>query len=405
MGWFKRKEETRLSLEEVLLQTNLLSDNITKDKVLNIPSVVACVEMISKTIAMIPIKLYSENDGKVTTIKDNRVVLLNDDTGDTLDGYQFKKALIEDYLLNGAGYAYINRERNTIRSLHYIENKYISVVINADPIFKAHEIIVNAVEHRDFEFLKIVRNSKDGVTGTGIIVDNQKMLAIAYNTLIYENALVKTGGNKRGFLKSQKKLSEPSMDALKLAWKNLYGNTEENMIVLNEGMEFQEASNTSVEMQLNENKKSNAAEICKLFNVPYRMLEGGATTEDNDNYIKLCILPILKAIETALNKELLLPSEKGSFYFAADTKELMKGNLLQRYQAHEIAIRSGIQTIDEVRYIEDLEYLNLNFLKLGLESVLFNTKSKDIFVTNTGQVYNMNKPMVINTEIPSDMTT
>ncbi len=389
MGWFKKKEETRMTLEEFLLSASISPDTITIEQALNIPTVVACKEMISKTIAMLPIKLYSEVDGKVTEIKDYRVNLLNDDTGDTLDGYQFKKAMVEDYLIEGKGYAYINRQRNNIKSLHYIENRYISIVANVDPIFKSHDIRINAEPYRDFEFIKLIRSTKDGVTGKGIVAENQKILSVAYNTLVYENNLVKTNGNKRGFLKSAKKLSETAMDALKLAWKNLYGDTDENMIILNEGMEFQEASSTSVEMQLNENKKSNAMEICKLFNIPYRILEGGATEEDNNNYIKNCILPILKANETALNKELLQAKEKGSFYFATDTKELMKGNLLQRYQAYEIAIKNGFLQWDEVRYIEDYEPYGLDFIKLGLQDVLFNPKTKEIYTPNTDKTTNI----------------
>jgi HK97 family phage portal protein len=390
--WFKKKEETRMTLEEFLLSSAILPDDITLEQALNIPTVLACVEMISKTIAMLPVKLYSELDGKVTEIKDNRVDLLNDDTGDTLDGYQFKKAMVTDYLLEGASYAYINRERNKIKSLHYIEHRHVSVVVNLDPIFKSHDIRINAEPYRDFEFIKLIRNTKDGVTGRGIIKENQKILSVAYNTLVYENNLVKTGGNKRGFLKSAKKLTETAMDALKLAWKNLYGDTDENMIILNEGMEFQEASNTSVEMQLNENKKSNAMEICKLFNVPYRMLEGGATEEDNNNYTKNCILPILKANETALNKELLLSKEKGSFYFATDTKEFMKGDLLKRYQAYEIAIKNGFLQWDEVRYAEDYEPYDLNFIKLGLQDVLFNPTTKEIYTPNTDKTNNIDNP-------------
>lgn len=393
MGWFKKKEETRMTLEEFLLSAAISADDITLEQALNIPTVLACVEMISKTIAMLPIKLYNEIDGKITVVKDNRVNLLNNDTGDTLDGYQFKKAMVVDYLLEGASYAYINRERNKIKSLHYIENRYVSVVVNTDPIFKSHDIRINAEPYRDFEFIKLIRNTKDGITGRGIIKENQKILSVAYNTLVYENNLVKTGGNKRGFLKSPKKLAKEAMDALKLAWKNLYGDSDENMIILNEGMEFQEASNTSVEMQLNENKKSNAMEICKLFNVPYNMLVGGATEEDNNNYTKNCILPILKADETALNKELLLTKEKGSFYFATDTKELMKGDLLKRYQAYEIAIKNGFLQWDEVRYTEDYEPYDLNFIKLGLQDVLFNPKTKEIYTPNTDKTTNIENPM------------
>ena len=124
-----------MTLEEVLLQAGLLRDTITKTEALNIPSVAGCVELISNTIAILPIKLYKDVGGKIKIVEDNRVNLLNDDTGDTLDGFQFKKAIVEDYLLNGAGYAYINKERNNVKSIHYVDYDNVSVIMNVDPIY------------------------------------------------------------------------------------------------------------------------------------------------------------------------------------------------------------------------------------------------------------------------------
>ena len=100
------------------------------------------------------------------------------------------------------------------------------------------------------------------------------------------------------------------MDELKKDGKTFTEIIEENVLVLNNGLEFQEASQTSVEMQLNEHKQSNSDEICKLFLVPPRILTGEADEEEYNNWIKICILPILSAFESALNKDFLLPSEK-----------------------------------------------------------------------------------------------
>ena len=89
---------------------------------INFPVVARCVNLISETVSMIPIKLYREEiaDGKRKTVEifDQRCDLLNEDTKDTLDGAQFKKALVRDYLLNGSAYAYINKQRNLVKSLH-----------------------------------------------------------------------------------------------------------------------------------------------------------------------------------------------------------------------------------------------------------------------------------------------
>jgi HK97 family phage portal protein len=386
------QKEERMTLEEILLQAGISTETITKDQALNIPSVNACVSVISDTVASLPIRLFKAKNGKVSVVEDYRVGLLNDETKDTLDGFQFKKAIVEDYLLTGAGYAYINRERNTVKSLHYVDNVNLSVNVNADPIFKKYDILVNGAPYREFEFIKLTRKTKDGVTGKGIINENNKMLSVAYNSLIFEDILVKTGGNKKGFLKAQGRLSPEAITELKNAWNNLYKNNTENVVVLNNGLDFQEASNTSVEMQLNENKKTNSTEICKIFIVPPSILDGSASDEEYNNWIKTCILPILIAIQTALNKDLLLPSEKGSFYFAFDTKELLKGDIEKRFKAYEIATKNGIMQVDEVRYLEDLEPLGLDFIKLGLQDVLYNPVTKEIYTPNTNKSTNMDNP-------------
>lgn len=386
---YRRIQEFRdeSGMDELLLQAGLANAVLTKEEALSIPSVGTCVDLISGLIATLPIKLYKENSGKVEEMEeDRRVILLNDETQDTLDGFQFKKALVTDYLLEGAGYAYINRRRNDVESLHYVENRNVSVLVGVDPIFKSYDISVNGVNYREFEFIKIARNSKDGVTGNGIIKDHNKILSVAYNTLVFEDSLVKTGGNKKGFLKSLGRLSKDAIAELKTAWNNLYKNNTENIVVLNNGLDFKEASSTSVEMQLNENKKTNSSEINKLFKVPDSILDGSASEDVHGNFIKNCILPIIRAIETALNKDLLLPSEKKqSFYFAFDMKELIKGDIEKRYKAYEIAIKTGWMQIDEVRYLEDQPPLGLDFIKLGLQDVLYDPKTKTIYTPNTNK--------------------
>lgn len=389
LGMFKtskKKKEYReqaKTLEEILLEANVGIDNITKEQALEIPSVSASVELIANTVAMLPIKLYRDIDGKVTQIKnDSRIKLLNDDTKDTLDAYQFKKAMIQDYLLSGAGYAYINKYRNEIKSLHYVDESAVSVNKNTDPIFKDYDILVNGKTYRPFEFLKLTRKTKDGVTGKGIVDENNEMLTVAYLMLKYEKLLMKTGGNKKGFLQSAKKLTDTAMDALRTAWNKMYRDNTENMIILNEGLAFQEASSTSVELQMNENKETNANEVTKLFGIPATLWDSSSNAL-YISYIKVCILPILKAIETALNKDMLLEIEKDTDYFAIDTKDLMKADIIQRFQAYEIAIRSGFLQWDDVRYLEDYEPYDLEFIKLGLQDVLFNPKTKEIYTPNT----------------------
>lgn len=401
MGIFKRKKKTEErafdtmgisdATNDVLLQALLGNSAMTKVAALNIPSLNGGIEYIANTISMLPIKLYKAENGKVTEMmEDSRLRILNDDTGDTLDSAQFWKALISDYYLGKGGFAYINKRGNNFLSLHYVREEDISIQKNTDPIFKDYDILVNGSTYKPYDFIKILRKTKDGASGTSLIEESPMILNVAYNTLNFENNLVNKGGNKRGFLKSAKKLTDEAMTALKEAFKKLYNNNQENVVVLNDGMEFQEASNSSVEMQLNENKLTNSSEICKLINVPESIIKGTATEKDYINGFKFAVSPVIRAIECALNRDFLLEKEKKSFYFAVDTKELTKGDIKTRYEAYKLGIEANFLQPDEIRYMEDLEPLGLDFIKLGLDAVLYNPKTKEIYTPNTNQKQNMN---------------
>lgn len=379
------KKETE-SNEDALLRASLSDDYMTRDQAMNVPAFAACVNKIAETVSTIPVRLYRLVDGKLEAVEgDARVRLLNDDTGDTLDGVQFKRALVRDYLTGKGGYAFINRTGNQIRSLHYVRESEVSFLFTSDPIFKDYDIMIQGTKYKPFEFLKVLRNTEDGRSGRSVVDENSEVLSVSYHSLEYEKNLVKTGGNKKGFVKSAKKLAEPAIKALKAAWRRLYQNNTENVVILNEGLEFQEASNTSVEMQLNENKKTNSDEICKLFNMPPAMINGGATEQDKTNFVQYCLNPILKEIECALNRDLLLESEKGSFYFAADTSELTKGDIEKRFRAYETACKNGFMQIDEIRLRENMPPLGLDFVRLGLQDVLYDPVTKQFYMPNMNQ--------------------
>lgn len=400
MGLFKKRKEERAfdttgasdTADDVLLKALVGTQSVTKETALDIPSLNGCINYIANTISMLPIKLYEESDGEVKELKDDqRVRLLNDDTGDTLDSVQFWKAMIADYFLGKGGYAYINKEGNSYKSIHYVNECDISTQKNTDPIFKDYDVLVNGNSYKPYDFIKILRNTKDGCEGISLINESSLIMSVAYQTLKFENNLVAKGGNKKGFLKSPKKITQEVMDMLKAGFRKLYSNNEENVVVLNEGIEFQEASNSSVEMQLNENKETNSSEICKLINVPETIIKGNASERDYVNGIKLACMPVIRVIECALNRDLLLEKEKKSKYWSFDTKELTKGDIKARYEAYKVGIESNFLGIDEARYMEDLPALGIEWIKLGLDSVLYNPKTGEIYTANTNSTKNMNK--------------
>ena len=362
-------------VSDVLLRALLTGEPITRQKAMTLPAVSAAVDFITSTVACMPVRLYKRTKGVVEEVEnDPRVRMLNGDTGDTLDGYQLKKAMVEDYLLGKGGYCYIQRSRNDVTGLYYVATDNVSININADPIHKDYDILVGADIYKPFEFIKLLRDTKDGASGIGLTVEVSKALETAYQTLVYQLSLVKAGGSKRGFLKANRKLGQEEIDTLKNAWARLYANSEENVVVLNNGVDFQEASSTSTEMQLNENKQTLAGEINGIFHIK------GSFEET----YKCAIYPIICAFETALNRDLLLESEKKKYYFAFDSREIIKASLKERYEVYQLAKQCGLMTINEMRKAENMNTIEgMDILNLGLDSVLYNTQTGVIYTPNT----------------------
>lgn len=408
MGIFRRKKEKEKRAEEsvntggfVTFDSDFFAalvgagNPITKQKALEIPAVQFCIELFSGLISALPVKLYEESEsGEVTEIKDDvRVRLLNGDTGDTINGTMFRRLWVRDYFLGGGAYAYIDRDIYGMpRALYYVDENKISAIPNCRAIFKDYSFSVDGKIYPKSDFVKILRNSRGYGKGTGIVSESGTMLATAYNTMLYENSVVKKGGNKRGVFTSQNQLNESAMKTVKLGWKKMNtpdSDVEDTVIVLNAGMDFKDISQSAMDMQLNQNKKTNSGEICGIFGVPSGMMSGNASAEAKENFITDVLTPLLNVFETAFDSDMLMETEKGRRYFAFDTRELTRGDILQRYQAYAIGKEKGFIQIDDIRKQEDMPPLNIPFINLGLGDVLYNPETGEIYTPNTDRVINI----------------
>lgn len=396
---FKRKEnraETEASCNastmDALILAMLQGAKSTKEKAMQIPTISGSIDLIANIIAATPLCLYRDEGGKAVEIKDDpRVYLLNDDTGDTLNANEFWRAMIHDYYLGKGGYAYIDRDDfGAICGIYYVDEANVSILKNTDPIFKDFNIAVNGVSYYPHNFLKILRNTRDGAEGVPITAENSKLIESMYLTLVLEYRMAARGGNKRGFLQSEKRMEQEQLDKLRDSFRRMYsGADEEAFVVLNNGLNFKEISDTAVEMQLNENKETNAAELAKLFHVSPEALAGKSSAEYIDGLAKMAAIPLMTVIQCSLNRDLLREDEKHAkkpLYWAFDTKELLKGDMKERFDAYKVALDANFMQIDEVRYKEDLAPLGLSWVKLGLQDVLYDPKTKKIYTPNTGQL-------------------
>lgn len=362
----------------------------SREEALALPAVTACLQFITGAVSGMPVRLYRrmENGGK-EEIEDYRTQLLNRETGDTLDAVQFKRALVTDYLLNGAGYAFVNWQRNKIKSVHYVSFDNVSAMTNADPVFKEVNYWINGQRYDDYQVLRILRDSDDGMEGHGILKENQALFSTMFKALKYEHSTIGSGA-KRGFLKSSKHLDAGILRSLRLAWAKLFSG-DNSVVVLNDGLDFQEIGTTATENQLVDNKTINNNSVYAIFGIPTGLFSDNPTSETYLQAIRTAVLPVARAIENALNKFMLLESEKDKLFFTLDSSAITEADTMTRYQCYEIGLKNSWLTVDDIRKKENMLPVGMDSIKLGLDAVLYDPKSGEIYTPNTGVKANINE--------------
>lgn len=389
-GWFKKEQrndnEILADVAEGLIKSGT---TITRQQAMSIPVVTKSVAWIASAIAALPIKMYTKTDSGYQEVYDDyRLPLLNDYSGNGMIANDLKCQVLTDLLLDGNGYAYISKKGNKITKLSYIPTHRLTYTESVDTIDKIVNVWVDGKQVQDYNVFRLVNNSKNGISGIGFVSDCQDLLSTVLSSLQYENSSI-SSGVRRGFLKSKSKLDSEKMNELRRAWKKLTTPNQSDVLVLNAGIEFEDASSTATESQLSQNKVINMHQILAYFGLPTNFFEG----VNSDAYltaVRIAILPIVKQFTNALNNYMLLESEKSNLKFEIDTSDLLRINANERFAAYQTGLSSGILTIDEVRRMENLPALDMQYLKLGLGDVLYNITDGKIFVPNTGAIVDPN---------------
>ena len=393
-SWFtrdKEEEKEKVTLFEEVF--GYASDKVTIEDALQIPIVNACVSRVSDVIASTDLRLYKKTDkGREEVENDNRVKILNTkvDNG-SINNFELKKLIVRDYFLRGHCYFYVKRSGNKVEDIAYLDN--VSISSNSDPFNKLFTIHAYDKTLRSHDTLRITRNTKDGMRGKSIIDETGLHFLLIIKTMERLLTDAKRGFLPKGMFKMEKNIRD--LDAVREDVRKMLSDKNSGYIFLNSSISYEPLEKKK---DAENEAKANASELNKIaamFGVPVSIINGGANEEDKFNFINFTILPLLATIEASLNRDLLLEREQGKYYFAFDTKELLKGNLKERFEAYQIAIKNNIMSMDEVRDLENMPRLNLGFYKFNIADAMYiRDDEKDINMllnVNTNTVMDINR--------------
>lgn len=406
MGFFdflKEDNKPTADYEERAYSTSISSfygfTSAGKEDVMKIPAVQSILEIIGGTIAQLPVYLYKDNgDGSIDRVEDYRERLLNDEPNPMQNAYNFKRNMVNDILLNGGSYSYIDKVRNEFTGLYNLNTDNLTIKLYKKTSYKIDDadIILNGDCGQEIfkphELLMCLKDSKDGLTSKGVLYYGKDIFNVVAEELKYSKSIYKNGTLPLGVLQSKTRLTGDVIARLRDSWSKLYSGSENagKTVILEEGLEYKPVSLNPRDLLLNENKKDNLSDICRLFNIPESLVNPnankyGSLEQNNISFLQYCLSPIICAIESGLNKSLLLEEEKEEgLFWAFDTSEVLRMTEKEKYDALSVALDSGVITMNEARYKLNLKGIKDDVMKWSLGDILYYPETGEMKIPNMG---------------------
>ncbi len=378
-----REIETTSDLETALTGENIPNIKVNKDSIMNLSAISSSIELISSLIASLDFKLYKKIDKlKLEEILDDkRLFLLNKEANYFTNSNTLKKNMVKDMILDGISYINVERDRNNVNGLYYVDSKEVSCLEDNKAIHKDIKCSIRGQEIDLNDFIVASYNVKNGLKSNGIVEQNKDLLETALRLQSYFNSNLKAGGGRKGIWKSENKLRADEFTQFKKDAKDIQ-ETNAN-IVLNSNVNYTPITNSNRDMQLIENFESMNKQLYNLFGLKENLSE-----EDFKTFIKTKLNTIVNCIECAVDRALLLEGEKEkeqNYCFKLDLDELTEADIKERFEAYKLSLDSGIESINEIRRKENLEPTNgLDLHKMTIGQALYNTNNGEWIIPNLG---------------------
>lgn len=385
------------------------SSKISEEDALSISSVASATELITSTIARLPIKLYKQGEkGEFVSIDDNRTFLLNNEPNHLQTAIALKKRIILDYLLHGNSYVYPEWQRNELIAIHHIPARNVSVEKYADKnlpfvingIVKVTGADATMVDFLPDDLMIILKNSENGLQSMGVLDLNADLLNLALNQQEYSSSLLENGSLPMAILTTPSKLSDKAMERITKSWRSAYQGKKNagKTVVLEEGMDYKPVSLNPNELDLSTSKNSTLSDIARIFGIPESMLNADANKynsneQNNLHFLQYTLEPVITAFESALNKSLLLEEEKKKGYsFKFDRDSILATTEAEKFATTIQAMKGGLLSVNEARERHNMKQILDDYMMWSLGNIFYNKDDSKMTIPNMGAIIDPNDP-------------
>lgn len=374
------KEEERSIFGGMGLEYNSIS-SYSNSLAMRLATAYACTNILSNSVALLPIKVVSFKGGKKSEIDHPLNKILNLSPNNKYNRYNFFKLLIESVILNGNGYAYINRdEKLNVVSLELLDPAYVTPLPQGDGSVK---YLIQGMDHAvdSMNVIHLYQHVDEMYNGISVIKYADMTLRAAFDTERQANNFYRSGAGLMGVLKASAPLTEAQKTQIAQSWEKSISRTSGGGVaILPQGLDFQPISVSPEDAQLLESRGYDTIQICRFFNVSplkvfdYSHMSYSSLEQVSMSYLQDSVLPYTQLIEDEFNRKVFRPSEIGKIYIDFDYTALIGVDKKSEAEYYRTLITNGMISVNEARVklgfapLDGDEY-NQNFLQLSYGTV------------------------------------
>lgn len=309
----------------------------SRSKPMLLSTVYRCVDLISDSVAVLPLKTYLLDEGgfKKEYKTHPAYMILDLEPNEDMTRFVFFKTLMASVLLTGNGYAYIERDRNlNLLQLIYIPTSQVTIVYIADKngiMRKRYQVVgfKELVEPKDM--IHVLNFSYDGIIGVSTLTHARQTLGIATKSEEHASGFFESGGAVSGILMVEgKRLDKGQKDQIYETWDERMSQHPNGIAVLEGNMKYQPITVSPKDSQLLESRQFNVVDICRFFSVsPVKAFDlsksSYSTVEATQlQYLTDTALAVITKIEQEINRKVFLRSERGRIIAEFDTSAILR---------------------------------------------------------------------------------
>ena len=325
---------------------------------MNISAVFAATNLISNTLAMLPIKVQKKATNGKNEVDTHPLNLVFGDknTDNNLSKFTLIKMLVQSVILKGNGFAYIDRANDgTVKGLRFLESSDVIIYYNKQRNLLYYDAPVISKKHIEpINMLHFILHSYDGINGLSVLSYANRTLAVTNASENSAKAFFENGMNVNGLLKVNTPLNAKQKEEIRSSWQQAYSGNGGGLAIINGNMEYTQLQLSPEDSQLLSSRKFNVEDIARFFNINPILIggEGKATYSSlemlQQAFLVHTIQPYVTMIENELNRKLLKPSEN-KLSIVMETNELLRINKQSQAAYYQTMVNSGILSINEVR--------------------------------------------------------